>query len=240
MRLPVSGARAGWTALVVVTLGAVAGCGTSGTSGTGGTGPAAPGTKAAVGSTTSGATPATTWAGTTTTSTGTGTTAASAPTTTATGGSATTVSTDPTCTFGPARLRLTYPAGWHTNGAPEPCALFDPDPFTVPEQSEAPTVAVMVAKEESAFDPAAERLRSSPSVRIDAERPTTLGGRPAICFTMISNGMALLETGTRTYLCLVDFGDSAVAFQNIRLPGLPDKGYDAEVRRMAERATPLP
>lgn len=195
-------------------------------------------------SSTSASTVATTSTTTTSTSrsSSTSTSAKAATTTTAGGASSTTApaTKDQTCESARAGLRLTYPAGWHTATNPEwACLLFDPDPIDVPVQSELPFVAVAVVPEDVDFAAATARALGTSTATIEAQDGTSLGGRPTLCIVAISNGEGLLEAGTRTYTCYVDFGTKAISFGNNRVPGGADRGFDEAVRAVAASAATI-
>lgn len=151
--------------------------------------------------------------------------------------STTTSATDPTCVAEGLGLQITYPAGWFTpTQAAFRCLLFDPDPFTVPEQSETPHVAVAVVQMQGSYDAEVARLRGAPFDTIVAEQDFTLGGRHTTCFTLSASGEALLEAGTRTYLCISDFDGVAIGFENVSPSGASDDSHDAHVRQIADNA----
>jgi hypothetical protein len=138
-----------------------------------------------------------------------------------------------------AHAQLHYPTGWYTtDGSGMACLLFDPDPITVVPQAEAPHTAVYVSSRDLLLGEAVAEERSPDYVTVDDEQTTVLGGRPAVCLTMTSNGAALLEAGTRIYECLVLFDGRTLIVGSHRLPGEPDRGYDAVVRAMASAANP--
>lgn len=153
----------------------------------------------------------------------------SAPTTAVSGGSL-----SQTCIADSIGLRVRYPAGWETSTGPDiACMLFDPEPFTVVPQSEAPIVAVFLSPREGDLPTAVEQETNSEFAIIESQESMALGGRDAVCVLMTATGLGLLEPGTRMYLCLVDIGGRVVVVGSHRPPDFPAIDYDARVRDMA-------
>lgn len=97
-----------------------------------------------------------------------------------------------------------YPAEWHVaeDGG---CEWFHPDPFELPEDTEATSVAIhLQAPLDVPFDEIVEDLTSGPAVaEVLADERPTIAGRDAAKVETVASGEALYPEGTRVYSYVV-------------------------------------
>lgn len=128
------------------------------------------------------------------------TTAANAPTTTDA------VALSEECATSSFLVR--YPQGWFTNDSGEPCRWFHPEPFELPDRTEATGIAVHLDIEPVAFERIAEDARTGPHVeRVIQDEQLEIDGRAAFRLEIVSSGEALTPEGTRVYQYFADVGE---------------------------------
>lgn len=101
---------------------------------------------------------------------------------------------------------LEYPADWQVNDAElmGPCALFDPDPLDVPENSELPpSIAVAIDVEPVPFATVTGEVMGRREISREA---TIVDGRTAVRMEAESTGEGLHDRGLRSYHYFIDLG----------------------------------
>lgn len=114
------------------------------------------------------------------------------------------------CVDGEQGFSVAYPASWHPDRdeVVGPCALFHPDPFEVPRDSEVPIeIAVMIG-----IQPVAYREISGETMgrRVISRESTTVDGREAVRILGETTGEGLHDAGIRMYEYLVDLGEETL------------------------------
>lgn len=115
-----------------------------------------------------------------------------------------------------------YPADWVTNDGSvmPPCALFDPEPFTVPPASEVPEdIAVTIHVDEVSYDDVAG---SDFAIDILESDDVTVAGMPGVRRLVEHTGAALYEAGMQSYEYIVDWGDGRTLIAVSHDVGQPD------------------
>lgn len=111
-----------------------------------------------------------------------------------------------------AGFAVAYPGHWHTNSgdvAPA-CSFFDPEPFEVPEATEAVGVAAIhVYRDPVAFDVVTGEVMG---IEILAREEIEVAGRPAVRRETEATGEGLLDAGTRAVEYVVDLGGGETLF----------------------------
>lgn len=105
---------------------------------------------------------------------------------------------------------VSYPAEWHVNAGDilGRCAVFDPDPIHIPENSELPIeFAVMLDVEPVAFSTIAGDVLGR---RDRSREPTRVGGREGLRIDTETTGEGLHSAGILMYMYVVDLGDRAM------------------------------
>ncbi len=104
-----------------------------------------------------------------------------------------------------------YPAGWHTvEDGPVPCRFFHPEPFRLPEGTEADWVAVRVAMAPIPFEEIVGSERDRLAGAILSWRVDDIAGRRAVRTVSASSGTGLLPAGTRVLTWYVDAGPATL------------------------------
>lgn len=101
---------------------------------------------------------------------------------------------------------LEYPADWQVNDVEllGPCALFDPDPIEVPENSELPpAIAVAIDVEPVPFATVTGEVIGRREISREA---TIVDGRTAVRMEAESTGEGLHDRGLRSYHYFIDLG----------------------------------
>lgn len=126
-----------------------------------------------------------------------------------------------------------YPAGWHVNagGVAPRCSYFHPEPFDVPEATEAPPVAISIYREPVAFGDVAG---ANPGIDIHVSEETEVAGRTAIRREIESTGEALLPAGILGYEYLVDLGGETLIVSTRDFDGLDFERNREILDRMVE------
>ena len=165
---------------------------------------------------------------TTTTTTTTTTMTTEAPST-----ATTTARPDPTATWSrcddPDGFSISFPDGWSTNDGSvvSACSRFDPEPFTVPEQSDARVAAIVADVESVPFHQAA-----APGDERD-RAVTAVDGHQAV--RVVDPGSALYGPDTEATRYLIDLsigvddGPGTLVVDTVDLPG---SNYDANVETL--------
>ena len=126
-----------------------------------------------------------------------------------------------------------YPEGWHANrgDVSEACSFFHPEPFELPEQTEAPDVAVSISREPVPFDQVAGE---SPAIRISEREETEIDGRAAVSRVTEATGDGLLPAGVRGYQYLVDLDGETMILSTYDVGDLDFERNRDVLDRMAE------
>lgn len=125
---------------------------------------------------------------------------------------------------------IAYPAGWHTDGK---CSFFDPEPFTVPENSDFYGTALEVQVPQESFENIVRGFTDERFARTISRRDVIVGGRRAVLAESEATGEGLFERGFRTYAYVVDVpGRPPIVVQATRAPGTEWAGR----RAIADRA----
>ncbi len=125
------------------------------------------------------------------------------------------------CTNRVEGYAVQYPATWHVNTGEilGPCSLFDPDPITVPRDSEIPLeIAIAIGFEPVPF----ATLTGGVLGRRDLSRErTTVDGREALRIEGESTGEGLHDRGIRSYQYFVDLGDTTMTAATYSVGAMP-------------------
>lgn len=106
---------------------------------------------------------------------------------------------------------LTYPSGWYTvDRGPVPCRFFHPEPFRLPERTEASWIAVNVQLAPVAFDEIVPSEGDRLGARSLTREEIDLSGRRAVRTISVSSGAGLLPGGLRAVTWYVDAGDATL------------------------------
>jgi hypothetical protein len=134
-------------------------------------------------------------------------TVASAPVTPVTA-----VATSSTCSVPGAGYTLTYPSGWYTvEEGPVPCRFFHPEPFVLPERTEASWIAVNVQLAPVAFDEIVRVETTRLAAATVSRREVDLSGRRAVrTVVAVPSGDGLLPRGVRVATWYVDYGKATL------------------------------
>ena len=113
-----------------------------------------------------------------------------------------------------------YPAEWHTSTGGAACRFFDPEPFSVPANSDFGGTALEVLPQAESFDDSLAALIDTRFARTELREEATVGGHAAFRLELVATGRGLADRGTRTYGYLVrgDVGP-AVLVQTTAAPG---------------------
>ncbi len=132
-----------------------------------------------------------------------------------------------------AGYAVRYPEGWHSNpgDVASPCSYFHPEPFEVPEATEALGMAISVSREPVAFNRIAGGDRA---IRVVSREETEVDGRRAIARETEATGDALLPAGVRGYQYLVDLDGETLVASTYDVEGLDFERNRSVLDRMAE------
>jgi hypothetical protein len=113
-----------------------------------------------------------------------------------------------------------YPSGWSTATGELACRFFEPEPFTVPPDSDFGGTALEVLPQEQPFDEALASLIDTRYAKTDVRQQVTVGGHRGFRLELVSTGEGLNSEGTRTYGYLLrrDSG-GAIVIQTTAQPG---------------------
>jgi hypothetical protein len=113
-----------------------------------------------------------------------------------------------------------YPSDWNAAGGAVACRFFDPEPFTVPANSDFGGTALEVFPQEQPFDEALASLIDSRFFRTELREQVTIGGRDAFRLELVATGQGLADSGTRSYgYVFRGDGGPSVLVQTTALPG---------------------
>ncbi|MBW3588281.1 MAG: hypothetical protein KY429_02555 [Actinobacteria bacterium] len=108
---------------------------------------------------------------------------------------------------------MTYPDDWYVND-PETgsaCSWFHPDPFELPQNTEATNIAIRIAVESADFEDVSEGITRGPGVReVLSQRESTVVGRKSLRVEIISSGEDLYPEGTRQTIWLVNWEENSL------------------------------
>jgi hypothetical protein len=127
-------------------------------------------------------------------------------------------------------VTVTYPAAWfaYAGDATWKCLLFDPDPITVPPDSELPEVAVAVLPiPERTFAQAVSEYEDARYWTIVRSGDTTVDGKPARAYELDTTGEGFYPKGIREYVIVVDRGERG--YLVIETVGQPGADFEANV-----------
>lgn len=107
------------------------------------------------------------------------------------------------CTNEEAGYTVQYRADWHPNegDVAQPCSLFDPEPFEVPEATEFFGAAISVRREPIAAEDLVEG--ADPTREVLEREETEIAGQRAFRIESESTGDGLLDAGVRSYQVIV-------------------------------------
>jgi hypothetical protein len=115
-----------------------------------------------------------------------------------------------------------YPGDWHTTSLSpsEACSMFHPDPFTiVPNSDDGPHVALRALQSQGTAAQALAYFTDPEHNTTILSEPTTVVGRPAHRFEVVSLGVPLISAGTRFYGYIIDQGGEVFTLYTVALPG---------------------
>lgn len=112
------------------------------------------------------------------------------------------------CTGAGAGYTVHYPATWFTvDDGPVPCRFFHPEPFVLPEKSEATGVAVTVQLAPVPFDEIVSRLDGTGAFdEVLSRQPVDVSGRRALRIETRTRGAGLLPAGIGRVTWYVEAG----------------------------------
>jgi hypothetical protein len=113
-----------------------------------------------------------------------------------------------------------YPSDWSSAEGPIACRLFDPEPFTVPPNSDFGGTALEVLPQQESFDDALASLIDTRFFDTELREQITIAGGSAFRLELVATGQGFADRGTRTYAYLIP-GDSgrSVLVQTTAQPG---------------------
>ena len=135
----------------------------------------------------------------------------------------------PRCESAALGYSIAYPRGWQHDRT---CAFFDPEPFTVPENSDFYGAALEVQVAQDSWANVVRGLTDQRFARVISRRDVRLNGRPAVLVEIEATGAGLYERGYRMYAYVVDVpGRPPVIVQATRRPGTEWAGRKAVADR---------
>lgn len=140
-----------------------------------------------------------------------------------------------TRTEGGATVTVRFPRGWRTyTGEVIPaCSAFDPDPVTIPQDSEVPLdLAVTVDVERAPF----AQVRDWAAATVESSRNVTVSGRPGVRQELVSTGEGITDKGVRWVRYVVDLGGSTLVATTYRVPG---NDFERSVRALDAMAAAI-
>jgi hypothetical protein len=113
-----------------------------------------------------------------------------------------------------------YPSDWSTAAGELACRFFEPEPFSVPPDSDFGGTALEVLPQEQPFDEALASLIDTRYAKTEVRQQVTIGGHRGFRLELVSTGEGLNAPGTRTYGYLLrrDSG-GAIVIQTTAQPG---------------------
>lgn len=122
----------------------------------------------------------------------------------------------PRCESAALGYSIAYPPGWHHD---RNCAFFDPEPFTVPENSDFYGAALEVQVAQDSWANVVGGLTDARFAQTISRREVRLNGRRAVLLELEATGAGLYERGYRVYAYVLDVpGRPPVIVQATRKP----------------------
>jgi hypothetical protein len=135
----------------------------------------------------------------------------------------------PRCESAALGYSLAYPPGWHHD---RNCAFFDPEPVTVPENSDFYGAALEVQVAQDSWANVVRGVTDPRFARVISRRDVRVNGRRAVLVEVEATGAGLYERGYRVYAYVVDLPRRAPAVvQATRGPGAEWDGRKAVADR---------
>jgi hypothetical protein len=126
-----------------------------------------------------------------------------------------------------------YPSDWSTAAGELACRFFEPEPFSVPPNSDFGGTALEVLPQEQPFDEALASLIDTRYAKTEVRQQVTVGGHRGFRLELVSTGEGLNAPGTRTYGYLLRRdGGAAIVIQTTAQPG-ESLGYRSVVDHAA-------
>ena len=126
------------------------------------------------------------------------------------------------CVDGSAGYDVQYPADWSAATGELSCRFFEPEPFTVPRNSDFGGTALEVLPQDQPFDEVLAALIDTRYARTEARQEVTVGGHRGFRLELVATGEGLDAEGTRTYgYVLRTDGGRAIIVQTTAQPGAP-------------------
>lgn len=123
---------------------------------------------------------------------------------------------------------MQYPAEWHTGTGAIGCRFFDPEPFSVPANTDFGGTALEVFPQDVPYDDALASLIDTRFFRTEVREQVMFGGRTAFRLELVATGQGLADSGTRTYAYLFrGDGGPSVLVQTTAQPGERIRHRDA-------------
>jgi hypothetical protein len=113
-----------------------------------------------------------------------------------------------------------YPADWSPAAGELSCRFFEPEPFTVPPNSDFGGTALEVLPQEQPFDQALASLIDTRYAATTMREQVTVGGHRGFQLELVATGNGLNAKNTRTYGYLLQRdGGGAIVIQTTAQPG---------------------
>ncbi|HVM41739.1 MAG TPA: hypothetical protein VM618_13270 [Acidimicrobiia bacterium] len=150
-------------------------------------------------------------------------------TTTGEDGTTTTATGTELATCQASQFTIGYPSDWSVNDEQEaePCRWFHPEPFELPQQTEATNIAVHVDTPNAAYADILEGTTAGPDVdEVRSDEEMTIAGVEAHRTHYISSGEALLPAGTEVVVYVVDAPEGPIVMTTT---GVAEGDFEANV-----------
>jgi hypothetical protein len=110
-----------------------------------------------------------------------------------------------------------YPGDWFTTSLnpSQACSLFHPTAFTIPANSEIPRVAMNAFQTQDSAATYRAQATDPQFSTVVLNESTTVAGRAAYRYEVVSKGLGLDEAGTREYGYIVDNGGKAFVLYTV-------------------------
>jgi hypothetical protein len=132
-----------------------------------------------------------------------------------------------------AGVTVTYPADWVAYvGDPWTCMLFDPDPITIPANSELPMVGVAVFVDSRAISAVEADLADTTMYTTVDSGEGEVDGYSAVAYEVENTGNGFYQKGTLELIVLVDRG--ALGTLILETVGEPGDRYDANAEVLGQ------
>lgn len=120
------------------------------------------------------------------------------------------ISLTQTCTNEAAGYTIRYPAEWHTNTGEvvNQCRVFDPEPISLPVQSESLDEAVHIRVSDVSYDRASQTDEFTATEL--SRRSITVDGQPAVVIESEATGRGLVSEGVRIYQYIVNLSNQTL------------------------------